>query len=92
MSSKLVKYDAMCSAISTAHRVDEVKSIRDKALALAAYAKQAKNRDAERWAQEIRIRAERKTGQLLSETLRAKGEDLDFERGRYSATQILRQP
>jgi hypothetical protein len=70
---KLTRYDAMCSAIAVARRVDEIKNIRDKAVALAAYAKQAKNHDAERWAQEIRIRAERKTGQLLRETAKAKG-------------------
>jgi hypothetical protein len=70
---KLTKDDAMCSAIAMARRVDEVKSIRDKAVAIAAYAKQAKNHNAERWASEIRIRAERKTGRLLSETSKAKG-------------------
>jgi hypothetical protein len=43
-----------------------VKDIRDKALAFEAYAKQAKNTEAERRACEIRLRAERRAGQLLS--------------------------
>jgi hypothetical protein len=47
--------------------VDEVKDIRDKALALQHYAKQAMNLEAERQAIEIRIRAERKAGQLMKE-------------------------
>ena len=66
MTSALVKYDAMCRAIDSAYAVDEVKDIRDKALAFEAYAKQAKNTEAERRACEIRLRAERKAGQILS--------------------------
>lgn len=69
----LVKYDAMCTAIEAARAVDEVKDIRDKALAIQAYAKQAKNLDAERHAAEIRVRAERKCGELLAEQPKAKG-------------------
>jgi|SRR5580765_2025667 len=65
-SNQLVRYDAMCKAIEACHSVDEVKQIRDKALALAKYAEQAKNTEAERKATEIRLRAERKAGELLS--------------------------
>lgn len=64
---KLVRYDAMCRAIVECYRVDEVKDIRDKAIALEAYAKQAMNRDAEHQAHEIRVRAERKAGELLKQ-------------------------
>lgn len=60
----LAKYDSMCRAIDAAYKVDEVKDIRDKALALETYAKQAHNVEAERRACEIRLRAERKAGQL----------------------------
>jgi len=67
----LVRYDAMCTAIAECHRVDEVKEIRDKARALEVYAKQAKNTDAERKAADIRLRAERRAGELLSELARA---------------------
>lgn len=67
MSGELVAYDEMCRAIDAAYRVDEVKDLRDKAQALEAYARQAKNVEAERRACEIRLRAERKVGQLLKE-------------------------
>lgn len=70
---KLVKYDSMCSAIAVAYKVDEVKSIRDKAVALEAYARQAKNIEAERQACEIRLRAERKAGILLKAREKADG-------------------
>jgi len=63
---KLIRYDAMCQAIDKAFDVDEVKEIHDKAIALEAYFRQAKNPEPERKACEIRLRAERKAGQLLS--------------------------
>lgn len=71
--SDLVRYDAMCTAIAAAYAVDEVKDIRDKALALERYMRQAQNTEAERQACEIRLRAERKCGQLLREREMAKG-------------------
>jgi hypothetical protein len=73
MTAALVRYNAMCRAIDAAHKVDEVKDIRDKAVALQHYARQAQNTDAERQAAEIRLRAERKAGQLLKAMPKAKG-------------------
>lgn len=69
----LALYDAMCRAIEAAHAVDEVKGIRDEMAAYEAYARQAKNLDAERDASEIRLRAERKAGELLKKIEKAKG-------------------
>lgn len=71
--TSLVQYDAMCRAIDAVYEVDEVKDIRDKAAALEHYARQAHNTEAERRACEIRLRAERKAGQLLAKTEKAKG-------------------
>lgn len=67
---ELVRYDAMCRAITACNKVDKVKDIRDKAVALEAYAKQAQDTENERRACEIRLRAERKCGQLLSKTVK----------------------
>lgn len=61
---QLVRYDAMCRAIDAAYKVDEVKDIRDKAIALQIYSKQARNVENERCACEIRLRAEKKAGVL----------------------------
>jgi hypothetical protein len=69
------RYADMCRAIRECHRVDEVKQIRDKVLALEVYARQAKNTNAERLACEIRLRAERRAGVLLMHMAKAELRD-----------------
>lgn len=62
--SELIKYDAACRAIAEAKSLDEAKEIRDVAMAMAAYARQAKNKDLEADAVEIRMRATRRLDQM----------------------------
>jgi hypothetical protein len=58
-------------------RLSQIPNIRDQAIAMAAYAKQAKNRDLEADAVEIRLRATRK----LDELCRAQKATVGFNRG-----------
>ncbi len=66
-NTPLVRYNAACQAVAAARSTDEVKGWRDRAEAMRAYAHQSKNRQLEIDAAEIRIRAERRLGQLITE-------------------------
>jgi N6-adenosine-specific RNA methylase IME4 len=63
---ELARYDRACHALAEARSVDEVKDVRDVAMAMRLYAKQAKNRQMEADAYELRVRAERKLGEMIA--------------------------
>ncbi|KKM75064.1 hypothetical protein LCGC14_1394000 [marine sediment metagenome] len=65
MKNALVRYDAARKALVAAKNVDDVKKIRNTAEAARAYARQAKNKELEIDAAEIRLRAERRLGEFL---------------------------
>lgn len=71
-SAALVHYDAMRRELDACHSVDEVKTFRNKALALETYARVANDHEAERKLAEIRIRAERSAGAMLRDGEKAK--------------------
>jgi hypothetical protein len=67
VTTSLVKYNAARLAIQQAHAVDEVRAIKDKAEALRQYALQVGDVEMQNWMVEIKLRAERRAGELLAE-------------------------
>jgi len=84
----LVRYDAACRALAEARLVDEVKEIRDQAVAMAVYARQAKNRDLESDAVEIRMRATRRLDRLRQ----AQKETVGLAKGGKPYTGLRKNP
>jgi hypothetical protein len=61
-------YSQMCTAIAESENLDEAKEIRTRAMMLEVYGKQANNIEAEGLCINIRLRAERKVGEILNNT------------------------
>jgi hypothetical protein len=69
--NKLVHYNAARKELAESCRVDEVKNIRDKALAMEVYAYQAKDAELVAFSTEIKMRATRRIGQLIQKAREA---------------------
>ena len=87
----LVRWDAMKTAVAECHSVDEITQIRNQAEAYRYALKQAKESpEVIRKAEEIKLRAERRAGELLKETPKAKGAaEKDWNKTPLKATRAL---
>ncbi len=79
MSHELVQFDRARRALALATKIDEVKDIRDKAEALRQYARQAgQGLEMQNQCAEIKLRAERRAGEMLAETPKEPGKRTDL--------------
>lgn len=68
MTTALVKFDQAYRALQEARTIDEIKEVRDKAEALRLYVKQqGDSLEMQNTCAEIKLRAERRAGELLAE-------------------------
>ena len=74
----LSRFEAAKHALAEAHLVDEVKEIRNLAIALQEYAKQANDTELLKQATDIRLRAERRWGEIYGVSQKAEGTRRDI--------------
>jgi ParB family chromosome partitioning protein len=78
-TTALVQYDRARQALAMARSIDEVKKVRDQAEALRLYVRQqGEGLEMQNDIAEIKLRAERRAGELLSEMDRAQGVRTDL--------------
>jgi hypothetical protein len=87
---QLVKYDAACRALAECRTIDEAKGIADAMERARLYARQMKNREAEFDCIEIRVRAERRLGQLIIDLRRSGQIDARGRRSKNSPRVAMR--
>lgn len=73
MTTQLVRYEQARTALAAVHSYDEVKDIMDQAERAAVYARQANDSELIKYATEIRVRAQRRAGEMLAQTEKAGG-------------------
>jgi hypothetical protein len=90
----LVHFDKARQELAIANTIDEVKEIRDRALAYRAYVKQiGESLEMQNMIAEIKIRAERKVGELLKEQEKNDGgKPMQKSYLSYDTTGMIEQP
>jgi len=91
-STTLTRYDAARQALAEAKAVNEVKDIRDQAVAMQTYAKQASDREMEADAAAIRMRAERQLGEMMKAQKETVGLNVGTKGSRIKGARVSEKP
>ena len=70
--TNLIRYDVARQALQAASTIDDAKQIKDKVEALRAYARQRNDVQMEAWLSELKLRADRRIGEISSKLDKAK--------------------
>jgi len=86
----IIKYNQIRQQLVSCENIEEIKDIRDKTVALRSYAKQCKESlEKQNEIAEIKLRAERRCGQLLEKMDKSKGNaDRGKDRGKKTLEEI----
>ncbi|UUZ49509.1 hypothetical protein LP420_04230 [Massilia sp. B-10] len=87
--SNLIKYNQARHALAECRNVDEIKDLRDKSEAMRLYAQQARDKELEQWAAEIKLRAQRAIGKLSAALDKKQGNKGKLPSGGKFKTKVL---
>jgi hypothetical protein len=90
--SELIKWEAARRALAEARNVDEIKDICDQSIAMQLYAKLSKDRQMQADAFEIRLRSERRLGEVMEAQKETVGFNVGTKGSKIKGARVSEKP